>query len=60
MKKKRYLTPHILILSIKTSCLMNNISGTSGADGLGMGGYTDDYGITEGGSRDAGFWDDED
>lgn len=56
--KKRYSRPETMCIDIKMQQLMaGSLSGTSGADGLGV--VNNSEGITEGASRRNNFWDDE-
>lgn len=56
--KKKYMTPSMMEIRIETAPVLNITS--TNTEGLGGGGNTGDNGITEGGSRGGGFWDDED
>lgn len=58
--KKEYISPEAKGFKVESlAILADSITNTSGVSGLGVGGDTGDYNITEGASRQGGFWDDE-
>ena len=58
--KKQYIQPTLSEYRIETiSVIAGSITGTSGADGLDLGGGTSEGGIISGNSRGSSFWDDD-
>ncbi|MCK8621560.1 hypothetical protein [Prevotella sp. E13-27] len=55
--KKKYITPSMMVIRIKTAPVLTIAS--TNTEGLRVNGNTEDYDITEGGSREGSIWDDE-
>jgi len=55
--KKKYITPSMMVIRIKTAPVLTIAS--TNTEGLRVNGNTEDYDITEGGSRGGSIWDDE-
>ena len=60
MVKKTYIQPNCTVVTINTESVIA-FSNTSGAEGLGFGGSTDEEGISEGAVKSSGnsAWGDE-